>query len=67
MCLVDVSDELLEKARSSIAASLQRVAKKTFADDPKVAVCGHTFFLHIYMCTVMHTAFSINANVDTES
>ena len=35
--LVDVKEELLEKARASITSSIQRVAKKTFSEDPKVS------------------------------
>ena len=35
--LVDVKEEFLGKARASIAASIQRVAKRTFAQDPKVS------------------------------
>ena len=40
--LGDVKQELLDKAESSISASVQRVAKKTFAKDPKVCVRGFT-------------------------
>lgn len=35
--LVDVKEELLDKARASITSSIQRVAKKTFSEDPKVS------------------------------
>lgn len=35
--LVDVKEELLDKARTSISASIGRVAKKTFSEDPKVS------------------------------
>ena len=34
--LVDVKEDILEKARTSITSSVQRVAKKNFPDDPKV-------------------------------
>ena len=34
--MVDVSEELLNKSKSSIEKSLQRVAKKKFADNPQV-------------------------------
>jgi len=35
VCLVDVSQEILQKAEDRIKTSLMRVAKKNFADDPK--------------------------------
>ena len=35
--LVDVSQDLLDKARAAISTSVQRVAKRTFSQDPKVA------------------------------
>ena len=44
--LVDVSQQLLDKAKAAISSSVQRVAKKTFAKDPKVrewlSVCVYT-------------------------
>ena len=36
VCLVDVSQEILQKADDRIKTSLKRVAKKNFAEDPKV-------------------------------
>lgn len=33
---MDVSQEILQKAEDRIKTSLKRVAKKNFADDPKV-------------------------------
>ena len=36
VCLVDVSQEVLQKAEDRIKTSLKRVAKKNFAEDPKV-------------------------------
>ena len=34
--VVDLNKEILSKAEERIRTSLQRVAKKTFAEDPKV-------------------------------
>ena len=36
MWLVDVDTKVLKKAEDGIRSSLQRVAKKQFAEDPKV-------------------------------
>ena len=36
--LVDMSNELLQRAEQRIKGSMQRVAKKQFKDDPKVHV-----------------------------
>jgi len=36
--LVDVSEDILSKARARIETSLVRVAKKSFAEDPKVSM-----------------------------
>ena len=41
MYVVDLNKEILSKAEERIKTSLQRVAKKTFAEDPKVS-CKHT-------------------------
>ena len=35
--VVDLNKEILSKAEERIQTSLQRVAKKTFAEDPKVS------------------------------
>ena len=37
--MVDQTDDILSKAKSGINKSLQRVAKKKFAENPKVLCC----------------------------
>ena len=39
--VVDLNKEILSKAEERIRTSLQRVAKKTFAEDPKVGRQRH--------------------------
>ena len=42
VCLVDVSREILQNAEDRIQTSIKRVAKKMFAEEPKVcytAIC----------------------------
>ena len=38
VALVDVSEDLLKKTQANIQKSLQRVAKKKFADKPEVII-----------------------------
>lgn len=38
MWLVDVDTKVLKKAEDGIRSSLQRVAKRQYADDPKVVL-----------------------------
>ena len=47
--VVDLSKEILSKAEERIKTSLQRVAKKTFAEDPKVGI------LRLHLCLWLDT------------
>ena len=53
--LVDVKEELLDKARAAISASMQRVVKKTFSEDPKVSSDWHTSFNHLHNVLPLNT------------
>lgn len=46
--IVDQTEDILTKSKASIHKSLQRVAKKKFADDPKV----RTFLNELLICLV---------------
>ena len=53
--LVDVKEELLDRARAAISASVQRVVKKTFSEDPKVSSDWHTSFNHLHNVLPLNT------------